>query len=50
MTLNNYQALFRASPYPYLVMAPDLTITGAGRAYLRSVQLSPQAGMLDAEL
>lgn len=38
MTLNDYQALFRASPYPYLVMAPDLTIIGASDAYLRSVQ------------
>jgi PAS domain S-box-containing protein len=38
MTLSDYQALFRASPYPYLVMAPDLTIVGASGAYLRSVQ------------
>lgn len=38
MKLNDYQALFRASPYPYLVMAPDLTIIGASGAYLRSVQ------------
>jgi len=38
MNLVHYQALFRASPYPYLVMAPDLTIIGASGAYLRSVQ------------
>jgi PAS domain S-box-containing protein len=38
MTLSDYQALFRASPYPYLVMAPDLTIIGASGAYLRSVR------------
>jgi PAS domain S-box-containing protein len=38
MTLSDYQALFRASPYPYLVMRPDLTIVGASGAYLRSVQ------------
>jgi PAS domain S-box-containing protein len=37
MTLSDFQALFRASPYPYLVMAPDLTIVGASGAYLRSV-------------
>jgi len=38
MKLSDYQALFRASPYAYLVMAPDLTIIGASGAYLRSVQ------------
>jgi PAS domain S-box-containing protein len=38
MTLDDYRALFRASPYPYLVMKPDLTIIGASGAYLRSVQ------------
>ena len=38
MKLSDYQALFRASPYSYLVMAPDLTILGASGAYLRSVQ------------
>jgi PAS domain S-box-containing protein len=37
MTFAQYDALFRASPYPYLVMAPDLTIIGASGAYLRSV-------------
>jgi PAS domain S-box-containing protein len=42
MTLSDYQALFRASPYPYLVMAPDLTIVGASGAYLRSVQRSEE--------
>ena len=29
--------LFRSSPYPYLVLAPDLTIIDANDAYLRSV-------------
>ena len=38
MTLDDYRALFRASPYPYLVMTPDLTIVGASGAYLRSVR------------
>jgi PAS domain S-box-containing protein len=38
MTFDDYRALFRASPYPYLVMAPDLTIIGASGAYLRSVR------------
>ena len=38
MKLSDFQALFRASPYPYLVMAPDLTIIGASGAYLRSVR------------
>jgi PAS domain-containing protein len=38
MTLDDYRALFRATPYPYLVMAPDLTIIGASDSYLRSVQ------------
>jgi signal transduction histidine kinase/ActR/RegA family two-component response regulator len=38
MKLSDYQALFRASPYAYLVMAPDLTIIGASGAYLRSVR------------
>jgi PAS domain S-box-containing protein len=38
MNLSDYQALFRASPYPYLVMAPDLTIVAASGAYLRSVR------------
>jgi len=38
MKLSDYQALFRHSPYGYLVMSPDLTIVGASGAYLRSVQ------------
>ncbi|MGJ9416731.1 ATP-binding protein [Massilia sp. CMS3.1] len=42
MTLDDYQALFRASPYPYLVMSPDLTIVGASGAYLRSVGRSEE--------
>jgi len=40
MTLSHYQALFRDTPYLYLVMTPDLTIVGASGAYLRSVQRS----------
>jgi PAS domain-containing protein len=33
----DFQALFDASPYPYLLLsAPDLTIIGANLAYLRS--------------
>lgn len=36
--LSDYQAIFRAPPYPYLLMSPDLTIIGASGAYLRSVQ------------
>jgi PAS domain S-box-containing protein len=36
MTKPDFEALFDASPYPYLLMAaPDLTIIGANRAYLR---------------
>ena len=42
MKLSDYQALFRVSPYPYLVMAPDLTIIGASGAYLRSVKRSEE--------
>ena len=38
MNLSDYQALLRASPYPYLVMDPELTIVAASGAYLRSVQ------------
>ncbi|MDB5793561.1 MAG: hybrid sensor histidine kinase/response regulator [Massilia sp.] len=38
MNLSDFQALFRATPYPYLVMTPDLTIVGASGAYLRSVR------------
>jgi PAS domain S-box-containing protein len=37
MNIAQYQALFEASPYPYLVLAPDLTIIGASGAYLRTV-------------
>jgi hypothetical protein len=34
----DFEALFNASPYPYLLMsAPDLTIIGANAAYLHSV-------------
>ncbi|NGZ86235.1 PAS domain-containing hybrid sensor histidine kinase/response regulator [Duganella aceris] len=42
MNLTHYQALLRASPYPYLVMTPDLTIVGASGAYLRSVRRSEE--------
>jgi len=38
MTLSEFQALFRVTPYPYLVMSPDLTIVAASGAYLRSVR------------
>ncbi|MGV3592233.1 MAG: PAS domain-containing protein [Gammaproteobacteria bacterium] len=40
----DFETLFRASPYPYLVLARDLTIIGANDAYLRSV------GRSEAEL
>lgn len=32
----DYTALFAASPYPYLLIAPDFTIIGANPAYLRA--------------
>ena len=38
MKLSDYTALFRASPFPYLVMDIDLTIIGASGTYLRSVK------------
>lgn len=34
--LPDYQALFRASPYPYLLMDLELNIIGANDAYLRA--------------
>ena len=34
----DHSLLFRSSPYPYLVMATDLTIIDANDAYLRSVR------------
>jgi len=37
MDLSVYKAIFRCSPYPYLVMDTNLTILGASGAYLRSV-------------
>jgi len=37
MDLSAYKALFRHSPYPYLVMDTELRIIGASGAYLRSV-------------
>ena len=38
----DHSLLFRSSPYPYLVMATDLTIIDANDAYLRSVQRSKE--------
>jgi PAS domain S-box-containing protein len=38
MTLEDYRALFRSTPYSYLVMSPDLTIIAASGAYLRAVR------------
>jgi PAS domain S-box-containing protein len=35
--LPDFQALFRVSPYPYLVMDLDLNIVAANDAYLRSI-------------
>jgi signal transduction histidine kinase/PAS domain-containing protein len=36
----DYAALFQASPYPYLLIAPDLTLVGANRAYLEATATS----------
>jgi len=38
MNLSVYKALFRSSPYPYLVMDTELRIIGASGTYLRSVK------------
>lgn len=38
MDLSVYKALFRTSPYPYLVFDTDLVIMGASGSYLRSVK------------
>jgi PAS domain-containing protein len=38
MDLTVYKALFRCSPYPYLVMDTKMVIIGASGSYLRSVQ------------
>lgn len=38
MNLVHYQAMFCASPYPCLVMTPDLKIIGVSGAYLRAVE------------
>ena len=35
-TLPDYAALFDASPYPYLLVDPDLMIIGANQAYLKA--------------
>ncbi|GAA3956946.1 hybrid sensor histidine kinase/response regulator [Allohahella marinimesophila] len=37
MKPDDYRLLFDSTPYPYLVMAPDLTVIGANAAYLKSV-------------
>ena len=42
--LPDFQALFRVSPYPYLVMDLDLNIIGANDAYLRAT------GRVESEL
>ncbi|WP_334187739.1 PAS domain-containing protein [Noviherbaspirillum sp.] len=34
----NFAALFQASPYPYLLIAPDFTIIGANPAYLAATE------------
>lgn len=39
----DYEALFRASPYPYLVMDTKLTVVDANDAYLRSTGATKQA-------
>ena len=37
----DFEALFNASPYPYILMSvPELTIIGANPAYLNSVRKS----------
>lgn len=38
MNLLAYKAVFRSSPYPYLVLDVNLTIIGASGTYLRSVK------------
>ncbi|MEO7494428.1 MAG: ATP-binding protein [Massilia sp.] len=40
ITSSDYQAIFRHSPYPYLVFTPELTIVAASDAYLRMVARS----------
>ena len=37
-----YQAIFDASPYPYLVFDAELTIIGANAAYLAKIFMPPQ--------
>ena len=39
----NHAALFEASPYPYLLIAPDLTLIGANAAYLKATGASAEA-------
>ncbi|HEV7618838.1 MAG TPA: EAL domain-containing protein [Burkholderiaceae bacterium] len=36
----DFKALFDKSPYPYLLLAPDLTIIGANGTYLRTAERS----------
>lgn len=43
MKLSQYTALFKASPYAYLVMTPELVIMGASGAYLRSMQRTEES-------
>jgi len=37
-TVPDYAALFEASPYPYLLIAPDKTLIGANAAYLTATE------------
>lgn len=43
MTTIDYEALFRSSPYPYLVMDTELTVIDANDAYLRSTGAKAEA-------
>lgn len=43
MTVIDYEALFRSSPYPYLVMDTELTVIDANEAYLRSTGAKAEA-------
>ena len=43
MTVIDYEALFRSSPYPYLVMDTELTVIDANDAYLRSTGAKAEA-------
>src|SRR5690606_4635472 len=39
----DFEALFRSSPYPYLVMDTDLTVLEANQAYLKSTGATREA-------